>query len=66
MRSRVPTDPQTLEAAARLAGLELSPDRIAQLVPAMDGFYALLDPLHGTELGDTPPAIAFHARWAGR
>jgi hypothetical protein len=65
MRSRVPTDPQTLEAAARLAGLELSPDRIAQLVPAMDGFYTLLDALDRADLGETAPAFAFRAKWEG-
>jgi hypothetical protein len=66
MPQRVPTDPKLLEAAARLADLELSPERIAQLVPAMDGFYALLDALHRGELGETPPAIAFRAKWTER
>ena len=63
MSSRVPTDPQTLEAAARLAGLKLSPERIAQLVPAMDGFYTLLDALDRGDLGETAPAFAFRAKW---
>ena len=65
MSSRVPTDPKLLEDAARLAGLELSPDRIAQLVPAMDGFYTLLDALDRGDLGETPPAFAFRAKWEG-
>lgn len=65
MSSRVPTDPQTLEAAARLAGLSLSPERIAQLVPAMDGFYTLLDALDRGDLGETAPAFAFRASWEG-
>jgi hypothetical protein len=65
MSSRVPTDPQTLEAAARLAGLTLSPERIAQLVPAMDGFYTLLDALDQGDLGETAPAFAFRAKWEG-
>lgn len=66
MSSRTPTDVPLLEAAAKLADLTLDAERLAQLVPAMDGFYSLLDPLHSTELGETPPAIAFHARWEGR
>ncbi|MES2718295.1 MAG: hypothetical protein V4795_21175 [Pseudomonadota bacterium] len=66
MSMRTPSDASLLEAAAKLADLPLEPERLAQLVPAMDGFYALLDALHGTELGETPPAIAFHASWPGR
>jgi hypothetical protein len=66
MSMRTPADASLIEAAAKLADLTLDPERAAQLVPAMDGFYALLDPLHGTELGDTPPAIAFRASWTGR
>ena len=66
MAKRVPTDPALLEAAARLADLDLSPERIAQLVPAMDGFYSLLDALHRCEPGETPPAIAFRAKWEER
>lgn len=66
MSSRTPVDPALLQAAARLSDLPLDAERIAQLVPAMDGFYALLDPLHRDELGETPPAIAFRAKWEGR
>lgn len=55
-----------IEAAAKIADLPLSPERTAELVPAMDGFYALLDALHQGELGETPPAIAFRAAWDGR
>ena len=66
MSMRTPVDASLIEAAAKLADLPLDPERVAQLVPAMDGFYALLDVLHGSELGDTPPAIAFHASWTGR
>lgn len=66
MSMRIPADVSLIEAAAKLADLTLDPERAAQLVPAMDGFYALLDALHGTEFGDTPPAIAFRASWTGR
>jgi hypothetical protein len=66
MSMRTSTDTSLVEAAAKLADMALDPARAAQLVPAMDGFYALMDVLHSTELGETPPAIAFHASWAGR
>lgn len=66
MSMRTPTNAPLVEAAATLADLTLDAERVAQLVPAMDGFYALLDVLHSTELGETPPAIAFHASWTGR
>jgi hypothetical protein len=63
MSDRVPTDPKLLEAAARLADLPLSSERIAQLVPAMDGFFQLLDALHQCDPGETAPAFAFRAKW---
>lgn len=65
MSFRVPTDPELIEAAARLAALTLSPERVAQLVPAMNGFYMLLDALDQGDLGETAPAIAYRAKWEG-
>ena len=61
MENRTPTDPDLLTAAARLAGVQISPTRHAQLMPAMNEFYHLLDALHLGDLGETPPAIAFRA-----
>lgn len=55
-----------IESAAKIADLPLSAERVAELVPAMDGFYAMLDALHQGEPGETPPAIAFRARWEVR
>lgn len=66
MPARTPTNAPMIEAAAKIADLPLSPERIAELVPAMDGFYTLLDALHQGDLGETPPAIAFRAKWEGR
>jgi hypothetical protein len=66
MPTRVPTDPMLLQAAARIADLPLSAERIAQLVPAMDGFYQLLDALHQCDPGETAPAFAFRAKWEDR
>lgn len=66
MTQRVPSDPKLLEAAACLADLHLSEKRISQLVPDVSAFFQLLDALHANDLGETPPAIAFHARWTER
>ena len=66
MTARTPTTPAMIESAAKIADLPLSAERVAELVPAMDGFYAMLDALHQGEPGETPPAIAFRARWEVR
>jgi hypothetical protein len=66
MKARTPVAPDLLAAAARLSGIDPSPERLAQLVPAMNDFYGLLDALHRGELGETPPAIAFRAKWGER
>lgn len=62
---RTPVNADLVAAAARIGGLAPGAERVAQLVPAMDGFYTLLDALHRDELGETPPAIAFQAQWTG-
>ena len=64
-QSRVPPDAALLEAAARLANLPLSPERAAQLVPAMDGVFQMLDALNQGALGETAPAFAYRAKWEG-
>ncbi len=61
--TRVPTDAALLEAAARLANLPLSAQRARELVPAVDGVFALLDALDRRSLGETAPAFAFQAKW---
>jgi hypothetical protein len=62
-KSRFPSEPALLESAARLSNLSLSGERAAQLVPAMDGVFQLLDALHQAPLAETAPAFAFKARW---
>ena len=49
--------------AARAARLNLSPDRLEVVGPALEGIYALIDTLDAFSLGETPPATAFDARW---
>lgn len=65
MVNRTPVDPDLLAAAARLAGVQIAPARNAQLMPAMNEFYQLLDTLHRGDLDETPPAIAFRAHGPG-
>ena len=62
-QTRLPLGPDLLLAAARLANLPLSQDRVAQLVPVMDVTCQLLDALVQGELGETAPATAFDAAW---
>ena len=64
-KPRCPVDSALLESAARLANLPLSAERAVQLVPAMDGVFQLLDTLDQSSLGETAPAFAFRASWAG-
>lgn len=63
MSARTPASPQLLEAAAKLADLDLAPERVQELVPVMSGIYAMLDALEQASLGEVVPAAAFNARW---
>lgn len=65
MALRTPVDPKLLEAAARLANLELTPARAEELVPVMNAIYGLLDTLDQSALGEAAPAFAFQAKWEG-
>lgn len=56
-------DTAALEHAARVARLDLTTERRQVVGPAIEQVYALIDILDGVELGDTPPATAFDARW---
>lgn len=54
------------EAVADLlafARLDLSADRRAAAAPVIDMVTGLADSLDEVELGETPPAAAFDARW---
>lgn len=57
------SDPSLLETAARLAGMPLSSERAAELVPAMDGALQMFDSLRQVRLGEAAPAFAFRAKW---
>lgn len=53
----------TLDELARMARLDLTPERKAAAGPAADMVYGLVDQLDAVDLGDVPPATAFDARW---
>lgn len=61
--SRPPCAGSTLDELARMARLDLGPERKAVVGPAVDMVYGLLDQLDVVALGDVPPATAFDARW---
>lgn len=54
---------ESLEQLCRTARLDLSEERRDIVGPTLDGIYALIDTLDAVELGETPPATAFDARW---
>ncbi len=54
---------EAFECACRTARLDLSVERRSVVGPALEGVYALVDMLDAVELGETPPATAFDARW---
>lgn len=56
----------TLTGLGELLGaarLDLSPDRHEALLASLTGVHQLLDGLDTIEMGETPPATAFDARW---
>jgi len=52
-----------LVSAADNARLTLSEERLAVVGPALTQIYGLIDALDSVDLGETPPATAFDARW---
>lgn len=53
----------TLAQLSRVARLPLDDQRTAAVGSALDLIYGLVDTLDDVELGETPPATAFDARW---
>lgn len=60
---RSATDQDVLRVLAGHARLDLSADRAAAVVPALDGILQLLDSLDEVELGEGAPAFAYRAKW---
>jgi hypothetical protein len=60
---RKPLSGVALDTLLAFARLELSADRRAAAGPVMDLLIGLSDTLDAVEVGETPPASAFDARW---
>lgn len=58
-----PFPADALEHALRTARLALPAERAEAVRSTVESTYALLDQLDTLELGETPPATAFDARW---
>jgi Asp-tRNA(Asn)/Glu-tRNA(Gln) amidotransferase C subunit len=54
---------QVFDAAEQLARLDVGEDRADLVRGALETAYALIDTLDELDLGETPPATAFNARW---
>ena len=57
--------PDAVVHAAQIARLPLDRDRLDQVCVVLGHMYALIDQLDELSLGETPPAVAFDARWEG-
>jgi Asp-tRNA(Asn)/Glu-tRNA(Gln) amidotransferase C subunit len=58
-----PITEEVVASTARVAGLDLPPERVAELTPQLRffaGLFALLDQL---DLTEQEPAVAFNADW---
>lgn len=60
---RSPLTGAMVRQAAAMARYDLSEARAAELAPHLQGMLQALDGLDAVDLGETPPANAFDARW---
>jgi hypothetical protein len=56
-------DGDALDCALATARLDIPADRREAVRAAAESMYGVLDGLDALELGETPPATAFNARW---
>lgn len=61
--SRPSTAGAPLELLAAHVRLAISSDRAEEIAAQVDQITALIDLLDAIDLGETPPATAFDARW---
>ncbi|MBM7279280.1 hypothetical protein JTZ10_16135 [Gordonia rubripertincta] len=55
---------EQIGAILAYAGLDISPDRLAEKADDFRATLSLIRKASVTELGETPPAIGFHASWS--
>ena len=60
---RKPLNVDDIATLAKTARLDLPEDRYALQAETLTGIFQMLDALDGVELGETPPAFAYRAKW---
>lgn len=61
---RPPVTPELTATLAEHARLPLPEDRVADTAALFQAVQSLIDQLDSVDLGDTPPATSFDARWS--
>lgn len=61
--SRARLDGEAISQVSGFARLPLTEDRQAVVAPTLDAVMGLIDTLDSIDVGETPPATAFDARW---
>lgn len=61
--TRRPSTGAPLEHLSAHARLALTPDRAEVVAPVLDSIVGLIDQLDAIDIGETPVATAFDARW---
>lgn len=64
--SRPPFDDARLKTLSEAAGLELSAERRAALLPLLNAQLAQLDVLYDIDVEETAPLHSFDARWGAK
>ena len=64
--SRPPLDDARLQTLSEAAGLDLSPERRAALLPVLNGQLAQFDVLYEIDVDETAPLHSFDARWGAK
>ena len=60
---RIPITTDEIATLAKAARLDLPTERQELLAETMAGIFELLDSLDSVDIGETAPAMAFHAKW---
>ncbi len=55
--------PDELQVLARIAGVEIAPERLERLAGQVNTVFQSIDQLQATELHDVEPAMVFQVPW---
>lgn len=61
---RPSVSPETLQALSAHARLPMPEERVGDAAATLQLIQSLIDALDDVDLGDTPPATTFDARWS--